>query len=53
VPVATVAVNGAANAGLLAVRILATSDETLTTRLAAHRAELAAQAHDQDRKLPR
>lgn len=53
VPVATVAVNGAANAGLLAVRILATRDETLTTRLSAHRAELAAQAHDQDRKLPR
>jgi 5-(carboxyamino)imidazole ribonucleotide mutase len=53
VPVATVAVNGAANAGLLAVRILATSDETLTTRLSTHRAELAAQAQDQDRKLPR
>lgn len=41
VPVATVAIGAAANAGLLAVRILATDDAELTGRLDAHRAELA------------
>src|SRR3954449_10275931 len=35
VPVATVAVGGARNAGLLAVRILATSDDPLRERIAA------------------
>jgi 5-(carboxyamino)imidazole ribonucleotide mutase len=39
VPVATVAVNGARNAGLLAVQILATSDEKLAERLAAFKGE--------------
>ena len=53
VPVATVAINGAANAALLAVRILATGDETLGARLEVYRAELAEQAHEQDRELPR
>ncbi len=33
VPVATVAINGAANAGLLALKILGTSDETIKNRL--------------------
>ncbi len=33
IPVATVAINGAKNAGLLAVKILATNDEKLTNRL--------------------
>lgn len=33
IPVATVALNGAANAGLLAARILGSSDEALSTRL--------------------
>ena len=53
VPVATVAINGAANAGLLALRILATADENLAERLAAYRASLAQQAAEQDRNLPR
>lgn len=53
VPVATVAVNGAANAALLAVRILAVADEDLTARLDRHRAELAREARDQDAGLPR
>ena len=35
IPVATVSVGGARNAGLLAVRILATGDAALTSRLAA------------------
>jgi 5-(carboxyamino)imidazole ribonucleotide mutase len=44
VPVATVAIDGARNAGLLAARILGTSDPALRTRLtqlAADQAELA------------
>jgi 5-(carboxyamino)imidazole ribonucleotide mutase len=44
VPVATVGVGNARNAGLLAVRILAVSDETLRTRMEAFQAELAATA---------
>ncbi len=39
VPVATVAVNGARNAGLLAVRILAIGDEQLAGKLAAFKGE--------------
>lgn len=44
VPVATMAIGGAVNAALLAVRILATSDEDLRRRLDTHRAALAARA---------
>ena len=40
VPVATVAVGGARNAGLLAVRILATVDADLRTRMLAFQAKL-------------
>jgi 5-(carboxyamino)imidazole ribonucleotide mutase len=53
VPVATVAINGAANAGLLAARILSRGDERLAAALEEYRLELAAQAHAQDRTLPR
>ena len=53
VPVATVAINGAANAGLLALRILATSDDTLSADLASYRQELAGEAKAQDTDLPR
>ena len=41
IPVATVAVDGAANAGLLAVQILALTDSRLQKELAAHREEMA------------
>lgn len=41
VPVATVAIGGAANAGLLAVQILATHDEALLARVVAYKDELA------------
>jgi 5-(carboxyamino)imidazole ribonucleotide mutase len=41
VPVATVAVNGARNAGLLAVQILATSDDELAKRFAEFKRKLA------------
>ncbi|WP_395657569.1 5-(carboxyamino)imidazole ribonucleotide mutase [Nocardioides sp.] len=44
VPVATVAVGGARNAGLLAVRILAVADEGLRERMTAFQAELKATA---------
>jgi 5-(carboxyamino)imidazole ribonucleotide mutase len=53
VPVATVAINGAANAGLLAVRILATSSDELSGELATYREELARESHAQNRDLPR
>jgi 5-(carboxyamino)imidazole ribonucleotide mutase len=43
IPVATVAVNGAANAALLAVAILAVDNAELTKKLADFRAQLAAE----------
>lgn len=42
IPVATVSIGGARNAGILAARILATSDDALTARLADHATELEA-----------
>ena len=44
IPVATVAVGGARNAGLLAVRILAASDPALRARMTDFQASLSAQA---------
>ncbi|HSK06216.1 MAG TPA: 5-(carboxyamino)imidazole ribonucleotide mutase [Acidimicrobiia bacterium] len=41
IPVATVAIDGASNAALLAVAILAVGDDSLRERLARYRAELA------------
>ena len=52
VPVATVAINGAANAGLLAARILSLGDAALAEALETYRLELATQAEAQDRSLP-
>ncbi len=40
IPVATVAIDGAANAGILAAKILATSDEGLLAKLKAYKEEL-------------
>jgi len=51
VPVATVSIGGARNAGLLAVRILGASDETLRRRLDAFAADLAAVVAEKDRAL--
>jgi 5-(carboxyamino)imidazole ribonucleotide mutase len=51
VPVATVAVDGAHNAGLLAVRILAAGDPELTEALAEHQRGLAEAARAADRGL--
>jgi 5-(carboxyamino)imidazole ribonucleotide mutase len=44
VPVATVAINGAANAAILAVQILATHDERLQAELVKHKATLQQKA---------
>ncbi|HEY5011550.1 MAG TPA: 5-(carboxyamino)imidazole ribonucleotide mutase [Acidimicrobiia bacterium] len=51
IPVATVGVGNARNAGLLAVRILATSDDALRARLDGYRDDLAALVRDKDAKL--
>jgi len=51
VPVATVAVGGARNAGLLAVRILAATDAALRDRMAAFQADLAGAVLAKDEAL--
>jgi 5-(carboxyamino)imidazole ribonucleotide mutase len=51
VPVATVSVGGARNAGLLAVRILAAADEGLRRRMAEFQSGLADTARAKDRDL--
>ncbi len=51
IPVATVTVNGAFNAGLLAVEILALQDEKLRHKLNNYRRELAAKVEEKDCKL--
>lgn len=53
VPVATVSVGGARNAGLLAVRILAASDSGLAARMAAFQEDLAQRVQDKDAALAR
>ena len=51
IPVATVAINGGANAGLLAAKILAVSDEELLSRLKAYSRRLKEQVEAKDAKL--
>jgi 5-(carboxyamino)imidazole ribonucleotide mutase len=51
VPVATVSIAGARNAGLLAVRILAASDPALADRMATFQQELRAAAQAKDAAL--
>ena len=51
IPVATVAINGGANAGLLAARILATSDAALLDKLKAYSEKLKNQVEAKDEKL--
>jgi 5-(carboxyamino)imidazole ribonucleotide mutase len=51
VPVATVAINGSRNAGLLAVRILAIGDHALTAAMKEFQHELAATARTQDTEV--
>ncbi|MEB3265249.1 MAG: 5-(carboxyamino)imidazole ribonucleotide mutase [Cyanobacteriota bacterium] len=51
IPVATVAIGGGANAGLLAVRIMASADGSLAAALAAHQRELHDQVVAKDQRL--
>ena len=51
IPVATVAINGGANAGILAAKILATSDPELLDRLKAYSQELKEQVEAKDARL--
>ena len=51
IPVATVAINGGANAGLLAAKILATSDEALLDRLKAYSRKLKESVQKKDARL--
>lgn len=51
VPVATVAVGNATNAGLLAARILATSDPKLQRKLDEYRAELQRESGEKDKHV--
>lgn len=52
VPVATMAIGGAANAALTAIRILATSDQALTALLDEHRATLRESSIAKNANLP-
>lgn len=51
IPVATVAINGGANAALLAVKILATSDEALLDKLKAYSRTLKESVQKKDDRL--
>jgi 5-(carboxyamino)imidazole ribonucleotide mutase len=51
IPVATVAIGNARNAGLLAVRILANGDEKLRAAMVRYQADLAQRARDADAKV--
>jgi 5-(carboxyamino)imidazole ribonucleotide mutase len=51
VPVATVALNGAKNAGILALQILSTSDSDLQNRLIAYKNQLNEEVHEKAKKI--
>lgn len=51
VPVATVAINGAKNAGILAAQMLAIADPQLQQKLVAYKEEMAQQVQQKDSKL--
>lgn len=51
IPVATVAINGGANAGILAAKILATSDEALLGRLKEYSEEMKQEVEGKAKKL--
>ena len=51
IPVATVAINGGANAGLLAAKILATSDDKLLEKLKAYSQKLKESVQAKDARL--
>lgn len=51
IPVATVAVNGADNAGILAVQMLALSDKSLSDKLKQFKADMAKAVEEKDKAL--
>ena len=51
IPVATVAINGGANAALLAAKILAVSDEALLKKLKDYAKDLKEQVQAKDERL--
>lgn len=51
IPVATVAINGGANAGILAAKILATSDDEILQRLKKYSKDLKDQVVEKDQRL--
>lgn len=51
IPVATVSINGAKNAGLLAARILGSSDPALAESMEQYARELEAQVEEKNRRL--
>ena len=51
IPVATVAINGGANAGILAAKILATSDDEILERLKKYSEDLKDQVVEKDARL--
>ena len=51
IPVATVAIDGAANAALLAIQILAVNDAELTSKLLSARAKAARDVLEKDRQI--
>ncbi len=53
IPVATVAIGGARNAGILAAQILALEDSALATRLKEQRSKMAATVAEKSKKVER
>ena len=51
VPVATVGIDGGKNAGLLAVQILGTADESIATKLIDYKQKMADQVNEKAKKL--
>lgn len=51
VPVATVAINGGQNAGLLAIQILAIKYPELAVKLATYKLDMAKKVNEADKKL--
>jgi 5-(carboxyamino)imidazole ribonucleotide mutase len=51
VPVATVAIDGAKNAGLLAMQILATSDPSISKKMIQHKKKMEDEVLKKDKEL--
>lgn len=51
IPVATVAINGSANAALLALQILGLGNESLQSRMLAYRERMAGEVNAKDKKM--